>query len=194
MTKDFRPFVYQTGTFDFNIPATLVHFAESIRTNCDRSAPFLETNFPEFPDAVRASRRKVESRQQAGKILRARRQKMPSCPMYLADTMKFRPYLAVRNVTVCVSTCISGVARRMYDTARDSVHPETSSGVRRSFRERVCENTTCPQERFAKRIPDVRPPSYPASTRQHPISRSSKNSAADFRARGKVLVPRYRRR
>lgn len=32
---------------------------------------------------------------------------MPSCPMHLADTMKFRPYLTVRTVTACVSTCIS---------------------------------------------------------------------------------------
>jgi len=30
---------------DFNILATIVHFAESIRTNCERSAQFLETNF-----------------------------------------------------------------------------------------------------------------------------------------------------
>lgn len=32
---------------------------------------------------------------------------MPSCPMHLADTMKFCPYLTVRTVTACVSTCIS---------------------------------------------------------------------------------------
>jgi len=30
---------------DFNILATIVHFAVSIRTNCERSAQFLETNF-----------------------------------------------------------------------------------------------------------------------------------------------------
>lgn len=74
------------------------------------------------------------------------RQKMPSCPMHLADTMKFRS-LSNRTYRYRLRQHFlhKRIAWQMDDTvecgARDSVHPEMSSSVRESTA-RVCVRET----------------------------------------------------
>lgn len=151
---------------------------KSIRTNCERSAPFLETNFPESPGAVRASCG-GGGRSHVGRLGRFSklRQKMPSCPMHLADTMKFRPYLTVRTVTACVSTsCISASSGKW--TTRWSAAREIPFIPKwaRAFvdREGVCgKHSVPPQERISTSL--LRP--RWGGIAGKPISQS-KNSAA----------------
>lgn len=97
------------------------------------------------------------------------RQKMPSCPMHLADTMKFRSYLAVRSVTACVSTSCISASSGKWTTWCGRFRSSRNEFV---ARERVCENTRCPLERSARRIVRALPP--PLSPRDKTASRGNR--------------------
>lgn len=96
---------------------------------------------------------KVESRQQAMKILRA-----ATKDAILSDALGWHnevSSLSNRTNRYCLRQHLhKRIAWQMYDRAvqnvvRDFVHPETSSSIRFA-RKKVCENTTCPQERSAR--------------------------------------------
>lgn len=123
---------------NFNIFATLKMLSRQITTL------FRETNFEHRT-------LKEKSSIQGGKPNHVRwrfskpRQKMPSCSMHLADTMKFRPYLAMRTVVDCVSTYISASPGKCRCTTRygKALPRLRSSRNERLSRSRECENTPC---------------------------------------------------